>query len=309
MKNHIINTSKKTVNRLVIITAALLLSFVFAFSWHPVLTKAAVAGSLAASLAASLLAQDKTDESSSIVSEALDFTVTERGDGWSYIMKVPEEWAFIEYGGLGETTLVDTFYYYYPAIRMTYWGLQEVPGSTLTAQLSGVPIIMANGTVSSFVELLPEISILADLNGQLPMPDETRVLSVEILDVDYVSAVTDTVAQAGLGGMICDESIVKARMILDDGYNTEVTALIYGTVAYTSLGDFLSYSVMNIYGIFAPPEIFDEVARTLAERGCGEYAVHETYLQTHPDASYDKYIYANSYQQWRDYILSKYFNF
>ena len=244
------------------------------------------------------------DTSPAPVPSIIGYTATEKTDGYSYYIQVPAEWTgFTEFGGYGESSLVEAFDYFDPAVRMTFWGLQEIPGTDFAAQMAGVPLVMPGGTVADFVGLLPDLSYLAWQSGQLGMPDETRVLSVEILDVDRVSAVTDALAQVGMSGMVTDESIVTARMILDDGNNTEVTALIYGTVAATGLGDFLSYSVMNVYGIFAPPDVFGEVAHALAESGCGRFALYDAYMQG-IGAEFDAVIYANSYQEWHDYILS-----
>ena len=237
----------------------------------------------------------------------ISYTATSMTDGVSYYIQVPAEWTgFTEYGGYGESQLLEAYDYYNPAVRMTFWGLQEIPGSSLAAQLAGVPIVMENGTVANFVSLLPQLSALAAQNGQLGMPDETRVLDVEVVGAQQVSAVTDALAQVGMSGMICDESIVLARVILDDGNNTEVFALIYGTVAATGLEDFLSYAVMNVYGIFAPAEMFGEVALALAQSGCGQFSLHERYVQEHPNTEYDAVIYANSYQQWRNFILESF---
>lgn len=235
------------------------------------------------------------------------FTPIQMTDGYSYYFTVPEEWwGFTDSGGWGESALLEAYVYEHPEYRMTFWGLQEIPGSTLAAQMSGVPFIMESGSVTSFVQLLPQICALADQSGQLGMPACTRVLSAEILKVTPVSAVTDIVSQTNLAGLITDEAIVEARMILNDGNYTEVKALIYATVAANGLAGFVSYSVMNIYGIFAPEDMFAEIARLLAENDCGELTLHEHYLQITLGTEIDPLIYANSYQQWKNYILSNY---
>ena len=235
------------------------------------------------------------------------FTPIRMTDDYSYYITVPEEWwGFTEFGGWGESSLLEAYVYSYPEYRMTFWGLQEIPGSTLAAQLAGVPIIMESGSVTSFVQLLPQLSALAAQSGQLGMPSCTRVLSTEILKVTPVSAVTDIVSQTSMAGLITDEAIVEARMILDDGNYTEVTALIYATVAANGIAGFVSYSVMNVYGIFAPPDRFAEIARILAENDCGEFTLHDYFLQVTPGTEIDLLIYANSYQQWKNYILSNY---
>lgn len=245
------------------------------------------------------------DASPVSVEDTFDYTPATKTDGFSYYIQVPQEWTgFTEYGGYGESTLVEAYDYFNPSVRMTFWGLQEIPGTDLAAQMAGLPLVMPGDTVADFVELLPDLSYRAALDGQLGMPDEVRILSVEILGVDRVRAVTDALAQVGMDGMVTDEAIVKARVILDDGNNTEVTALIYGTVAATGLGDFLSYSVMAVHGIFAPPDMFGQVARALVESGCGRYSLHETYVREHPGTEYDEVIYASAYRQWSDYILT-----
>ena len=235
----------------------------------------------------------------------ISYTATEITDGYSYYFTVPAQWTgFTEFGGYGESSLLEAYDYSMPSVRMSFWGLQEIPGNDFSAQFAGVPIVMESGTVAEFVEMLPQLSSLAAQSGQLGMPDEVRILSAQVLSVEPVSAVTEALAQVGMDGLVCDEAIVTARVILDDGKNTEVTALIYGTVAVQGIGDFVSYSVMSVYGIFAPPDMFNEVARALAESGCGEFTLHEHYLNENDAVAYDVVIYASSYQLWRDYILS-----
>lgn len=282
------------------------------------------AGSAGTSTGSPTDSQNPPTSSASTIS----YTPVQYTDGWSYTINVPQGWTVVARGGAGTSAIIDAYDPQNPAVRMMYVGTQNYPGTAYVGSLLGLPFTMGGPTVADYVQTFPAVSEFAVSIGDGAMPQVARVSSVEIIDIEEASTLTDQFAQFGMGGIISDEAVVTARMTLMDGNDTPIIGAIYAVVIPVGYGDLATYSVQNIYGIYAPADMFYDVSRAIVESGCGQFTVTDAYIQAQLSAGsiyspgtggstydpsagimdswyYQQEVSDNAFQAWDDYILGR----
>lgn len=259
----------------------------------------------------------------------LSYTPVEFGDGRSFTMKVPQGWKVSWFGGSGVQALVEAYDPDNPAVRMSFWGTQQVPASWNVANAYGMPFVLGSHTVAAYVDLFDELSAYAVAMGEHGFPTVLRVTSVEVTGSAPMSVLTDALATGGLDWAVADESLVTADMVLDDGYGTPVKAIVYATVIPSGFTGFEYDNLQLVYVVTAPADMIDDVYRALLESGCygsfevigsnagaadgGVISVGTTAGGSTYDPSegiLDSYYYQQSVndsamQAWDDYILGR----